>query len=97
MEKQLVKYDTIFTIPAEVAICPYCDSTTLCQVLEWEHNDDGTVSASDIDLICRNDHDYPMPYVYWHPIVDKVKAWLNERYDFDLVDWDKKLREWNGE
>lgn len=98
--KKIIKSDEIINIPSEVAICPYCDGKLACSANSWIQEKDGTWLADELDLDCENemlndDIHNDMPYIYWLPVAEKVKAWVNKTYEFWLRDEAKALRKWN--
>lgn len=95
--KQLIRHDAIIDVPSEIAVCPCCDGPLAFTGEEWVHNDDGTVSVDIIYLKCTKEEEatpYDFGFDNWAQLNEKVEDWANDHYDFDLVDWDKKLEKW---
>ena len=98
-ELQLLEPEAELDIPADVAVCPYCNALLVATFRAWEQNDDGTWRASEITCDCVDEpdleddedgwtafidrHSY-MPYVYQLPVDTKVLKWVNARYRFNL-------------
>jgi len=93
VNRVLLDPDVPFEIPADIAVCPYCSKRLTAQFTGWEEEQDGTWTATDIDLDCESEPDidddewWPwfeghsvMPYVYMLPVHNRVKAWLAENY-----------------
>lgn len=94
---QLLDPDKTLEIPPEIAVCPYCGTKLTANFTGWTQNDDGSWSADSMDLVCETGPDIDsedwdfwfeshsdLPYVYLLPVEERIKAWLNERYRFDL-------------
>lgn len=79
--------------------CPKCDGfLTLEEVDDWVEDDNGEWQVNCISLGCTNDKDFDdpdysewfdwhygnMPYVYWLPVTEQVKAWINQHYKWDF-------------
>lgn len=84
-------------IPREVAVCPYCKAKLSVSPECWEQNTDGSWSLSCGHADCASEPDIDgdewdgwfavhsqMPYVYQLPVDQKVTAWINERYRFEM-------------
>lgn len=92
----VVSSDTRFSVPVEVAICPYCKRNLTAFTEAWE--EDGEVMvATEVHTECEGEpaidsdewpgwfraHSY-MPYVYQLPVNERVADWVNSRYRFKL-------------
>ena len=86
-------FEEEITVPADIAICPYCKGELTAKAEAWEDDDAGRMLVTSIDLTCENefaeedddyeggtDHTY-MPYVYWLPVQNMVKDWMNQNID----------------
>lgn len=84
---KLLPTDVELDIPESVAVCPYCQNKLVATFSAWTLNEIGKWKADEIDLDCENgtneDH-YVMPYVYQLPVDEKVLAWANKKYSFDI-------------
>jgi hypothetical protein len=99
MTRTLIKRDACIEVPKEVAVCPYCKTPLHVQANGWTERDDGTWRADWIDWDCETEPDIDgpdweawyeshsdMPYVHMLPVHDKLIAWMNEQFDFDMTD-----------
>lgn len=101
MTKQPISYSEVIHVPPEIATCPYCGGALAFTGEAWEQNDDGTWGVSEIDLECMasENREFSIYCHYrndnvWLPVGRKVKNWANNYYDFDVVDWDNRLKKW---
>lgn len=89
--------DTTFYVPPDFARCPYCEGRLYACFRGWVLEDDGTWIGDEVELECENEPDMEteeaawdwwlethseMPYVYWLPVCQKVKRWVNSQYRF---------------
>lgn len=89
--------DTIFQVPPDFARCPYCEGRLYAGFRGWVLEEDGTWAGEEVELDCENEPDMEtneaawdywlethseMPYVYWLPVCEKVKRWINSQYRF---------------
>jgi len=103
-----VESNALINVPSTIAICPYCNGKLSLTCHAWVQEDDRTWSADEIDMDCDTEPDNyrspeyriwlsihtNMPYVYWMPVEERVKGWLNDNYRFDLSG-DSLLKQWN--
>jgi hypothetical protein len=95
---KLISGNAVIKIPLDVAVCPDCHSQISIYMDGWEEDESGWLLDSfttscetepDIDELEHMDWDeshpsFDMPYVYWLPITEKIKEWVNKEYRFDL-------------
>lgn len=80
------------TVPSDIAVCPYCQAALSAHFDSWEQQDDGTWATDNAMLSCVRESDSiaelqrhcVMPYVYWLPVSEKVLAWVNANYRFEI-------------
>ena len=95
-ELQLLPTDAVIDVPADVAVCPYCQAPLSITFTAWEQQEDGSWAADELSCDCTTEPDidtaeWPawmkqhtyMPYVYMLPVHIKVRAWVYTRYRFD--------------
>lgn len=97
---KLVSGNAEIKIPLSVAVCPDCGKQLTIYPDGWTEEPDGwtldtfTVSCEDEPEIGDEDwnewddahrRSFGMPYIYWMPITDNIKAWVNKEYRFDLA------------
>lgn len=98
-EIKFVDADTDIELPPEF-VCPYCGSKFLPVRFEgWTQDDDGTWKGDTVDITCSsipdpeseeweewiNQHT-DMPYVYWMPVAERIKEYINSKYRFTGLD-----------
>lgn len=95
--RQKIEASELICIRETVAKCPYCGKSLYVQADSWKQRADGTWAADHISIDCDGEPEidspewdewdrghWYMPYVYLLPVHEKVLAWLNERYDFEM-------------
>lgn len=78
-------------------LCPYCQGNLTYRCTGWEEDDNGAWMADTIDSDCSTMPDFDseeweewfnqhsdMPYVYQLPVDERVKAFINSKYRFEL-------------
>ena len=79
-------------------LCPYCKGNLTYVCNGWEQDDNGLWMADSFDMECSKEPNNveaeewefwiqqhsEMPYVYQLPVDEKVKAFINRKYRFDL-------------
>ena len=95
---KITDVDTIMQVPPEIAVCPICGHRlVITEFGGHEQCDDGLRKAVEITLECGTGPDidsaewddwfaghYSMPYVDWLPVHQRILAWLEKHYRFDL-------------
>lgn len=95
---KILKAYEMIDIPHEIAVCPYCGDKLTAQCSEWSQCEDMSWKAENIELECLSEPDIEdsekwhvwidshtmMPYVYWLPVEEKVLAWINAHYRWEL-------------
>ena len=90
--------DTIMAVPPDLAVCPICKQPLfITEYACWTQCEDGLYMAAEVHLECRSEPDfedpgyddwfeghYSMPYVDWLPVSQRVLAWHQRHYRFDL-------------
>jgi len=103
-KRVLIGTGSMIDIPRKVAVCPYCEGTLTVQFEGWTQNADGSWSADMIHTECDqepaniNSDEWDgwlrqhsnMPYVYQLPVDEKIKAWINRRFMFEIEDQENK-------
>lgn len=92
-----VASDHIFEIPAEIAVCPYCDAKLYASCEAWTQIDNGSWIAEQLSIDCETEPDIEaprwdewftthseMPYVYQLPVDTKVEKWVNTNFRFEV-------------
>jgi len=85
-------------VPRPIAICPYCGGSLTVRANEWNDweeagNDLWKAGGLEMDCETEPDIDSPewrywerqhsdMPYVYWLPVEEHIKEWVNRHYLF---------------
>lgn len=80
--------------------CPICGAKVVIDDMdEREQNDDGTwqVSECGLHITCETEPEieddafddwlnvhFSMPYVDWMPLEERVRAWINSHYRFEV-------------
>lgn len=96
---ELISGNKEIKVPVEVAVCPDCKQQLTIYGDGWEEQDDGWMLDS-FTISCATEPDieddgwdewgeaheqsFDMPYVYWLPVTETIKAWVNKNYRFDL-------------
>lgn len=107
-----VPADTTFYVPPSFARCPYCDGRLYAGFRGWSQEPDGTWIGDEVELDCENEPDMEedeekweawleshseMPYVYWLPVCERVKQWVNSQYRFMKGEFERPERKKAGQ
>jgi hypothetical protein len=97
---RFVPHDQTIEIPVSVALCPDCQTRLTISPTAWEQHESGWV-ATEWDTWCESEPDdlgdgyddfldshpsFEMPYVYWLPIDETIRVWLNKTHRFTGLD-----------
>jgi len=95
---ELISGNKVIKVPVSVAVCPDCKKQLTIYGDGWEEGDDGWLLES-FTTSCEGEPEigeegwqewddahpsFDMPYVYWLPVTEKIKEWVNKNYRFDL-------------
>jgi hypothetical protein len=95
----IIPADQVIDVPEAVAVCPYCGAKLTVTCDGWVKGEDGAFQADSISVDCIEEPDMEvhlsewqawlechsdMPYVYQLPVDEKIRAWLNANFRFDL-------------
>lgn len=97
-KRVLIGPGSLIEVPRKVAVCPYCDGTLTVQFEGWTQNEDQSWSVDLIHTDCDQEpanlgsdewegwirQHSDMPYVYQLPVDERIKAWINKRFKFDI-------------
>ncbi len=97
MAKVLIGTESLIQIPRSVAVCPYCQDQMSAYFTGWTQNKDGTWRSDEIQLDCESEPDIDSdewedwerahsvtPYVYQLPVEERVMAWVNQHFIFEV-------------
>lgn len=98
---RFVPFDQDIEIPVSVALCPDCKGRLTISPTGWEQHKSGWV-ATEWMTTCESEPDelegeiyanfirshpsFDMPYVYWLPIDETIRVWLNKTHRFTGLD-----------
>lgn len=84
----------VFTVPSEVAVCPYCGDRLMAQCEQWGQDDDGTWVADGLHLDCVSEPDLDDDD---EASLEKWNDWLDQHTYMPYVYWlpvDLKVTAW---
>ncbi len=96
--KILIGTGSRIQIPKQLAVCPYCGARVTAFFEGWSQNEDGAWSADIMHLDCEGEpaelesdawegwlqQHSDMPYVYMLPVEERVRAWVNRHFVFEI-------------
>lgn len=93
----LIGSGSLIQIPKKLAVCPYCGGQLEVSIEGCTLQEDGKWTADMLQVDCEAEPNMDsqewrgwvkqhseMPYVYMLPVEEKIKAWLNRHFFFDV-------------
>jgi hypothetical protein len=94
-----LKQNQVPEVPKTVVACPICGDVVTLEITEWSKEYDGSWKASEYGFTtsCLSEPDitdegydnwldghFQHPYIDWLPVSEKIMAWLEENYRFEM-------------